>query len=69
LVLSPGHARNAGGGLAAAGHVALALKTIDEAITTSQRDDESWWIVELLRTKAELIWRVEGAPASPSLTV
>jgi hypothetical protein len=49
--------------------VAQALKTIDNAITKSQRDDEGWWIAELLRTKAELIWRVEGAHASPLLTV
>ena len=69
LSLSAGHARNAGGRLAAAGHVAQAPKTIDKAITTSLRDDESWWIAELLRSKAELIWRVEGAHASPSLRV
>lgn len=40
----------------------------DEAIN-NPRDDESWWITELLRTNAELICRVDGAAASPSLTV
>ena len=51
-----------------AGHVAQGPKMIDEAIN-NPRDDESWWIAELLRTNAELICRVDGAAASPSLTV
>lgn len=40
----------------------------DEAIN-NPRDDESWWITELLRTNAERICRVDGAAASQSLTV
>src|SRR5262249_36195725 len=42
-------------GLAAAGHVAQALATIDEALAKSERDEERWWIAELLRVKGELI--------------
>src|SRR5262249_31620224 len=51
-------------GLAAAGHVAQALATIDETLTKSERDEERWWIAELLRIKAELILLTEGADAA-----
>jgi predicted ATPase len=51
-------------GLAAAGHVGLALATIDEALTKSERDEERWWIAELLRIKAELIVSTESANAA-----
>ena len=50
-------------GLAAAGHVAQALATIDEALTKSERDEERWWIAELLRIKAE-VKLSEGADAA-----
>jgi predicted ATPase/DNA-binding SARP family transcriptional activator len=53
-------------GLAAAGHVAQALATIDEALAKSERDEERWWIAELLRIKAELIVLAEGADAAPT---
>jgi predicted ATPase len=53
-------------GLAAAGHVAQALATIDEALAKSERDEERWWIAELLRIKAELILLAEGADAAPT---
>ena len=52
-------------GLAAAGHVAQALATIDETLAKSERDEERWWIAELLRIKAELILLPEGADAAP----
>jgi predicted ATPase len=42
-------------GLAAAGHVAQALATLDEALTKSEHAEQRWWIAELLRIKAELI--------------
>jgi len=52
-------------GLAAAGHVAQALATIEEALSKSEHDEERWWIAELLRIKAELILLAEGADAVP----
>ena len=53
-------------GLAAAGHVAQALATIDEALTKSEHDEERWWIAELLRIKAELILSAESADSAPT---
>lgn len=53
-------------GLAAAGHLAQALATIDETLNKSERDQERWWIAELLRIKAELILSQEGADAAPT---
>jgi predicted ATPase len=53
-------------GLAQAGYVAQALLTIDEALTRSERDEERWWMAELLRIKAELILLAEGADAAPA---
>jgi predicted ATPase len=53
-------------GLAGAGHVAQALATVDEALTRSERDEERWWIAELLRIKAELTLLAEGADATPT---
>jgi predicted ATPase len=53
-------------GLAGAGHVAQALATVDEALTRSERDEERWWIAELLRIKADLILLAEGAGAAPA---
>jgi len=52
-------------GLAAAGYVAQALATLDEALTKSEHDEQRWWIAELLRIKAELILLAEGADAAP----
>jgi predicted ATPase len=54
-------------GLARAGHVAQALATVDEALTRSERDEERWWIAELLRIKAELILLADGADAAPTV--
>src|SRR5262245_3861862 len=51
-------------GLAAAGHVAQALATIDETLTKSERDEERWWFAELLRIKAEVMLSGEGAAAA-----
>ena len=53
-------------GLAGGGHVAQALATIDEALAKSNRDDERWWIAELLRIKAGLILLAEDADAAPT---
>ena len=50
-------------GLAGVGQVAQALETIDEALAKSERDEECWWIAELLRIKAELIL-LEGGPGA-----
>jgi len=52
--------------LAAAGHVAQALETIDEALAKCERDEERWWIAELLRIKADLILLAKGANAGPT---
>jgi len=51
-------------GLAQAGYVAQALATIDEALAKCERDEERWWIAELLRIKAEVKWSAEGADAA-----
>jgi len=56
-------------GLAAAGHVAQALATIDEALTKSEHDEERWWIAELLRIKAELILLAADADAAQTAEV
>src|SRR5262249_28267331 len=53
-------------GLAAAGHVPKALATIDEALGKSERDEERWWIAELLRIKAEVILVADGSEAVPT---
>src|SRR5262249_10540152 len=53
-------------GLAAAGHVPQALATIDEALNKSERDDERWWIAELLRIKAEVILVADRSDAVPT---
>jgi predicted ATPase/DNA-binding SARP family transcriptional activator len=52
--------------LAGAGHVGQALATIDEALAKCERDEERWWIAELLRIKAELILLAKGADAGPT---
>jgi predicted ATPase/DNA-binding winged helix-turn-helix (wHTH) protein len=50
-------------GLRQAGEVADGLRTIDEAIERSERDDERWCISDLLRVKADLVL-AQGAPGS-----
>jgi predicted ATPase len=52
-------------GLAGVGQVAPALATIDEALTKSERDEERWWISELVRIKAEVL-RLAGGPGAAS---
>jgi hypothetical protein len=54
-------------GQAAAGHIAEARATIDQALTKSERDEERWWIAELLRIKAEMISLAEGLEAAPTV--
>ena len=51
-------------GLAAAGQITQAFATIDEALGKSERDEERWWIAELLRIKAELILLAADADAA-----
>jgi predicted ATPase/DNA-binding SARP family transcriptional activator len=51
-------------GLTGAGHIAQALATIDEALAKCERDEEHWWIAELLRIKAEVKLSAEGADAA-----
>jgi len=51
-------------GLAQAGYVAQALVTIDEALTKSERDEERWWIAELLRIKVEVMLSADGSDAA-----
>jgi len=51
-------------GLTEAGHVAQALATIDEALAKCERDEERWWIAELLRIKAQVMLSAEGADAA-----
>ena len=53
-------------GLTEAGHVAQALATIDEALAKCERNEERWWIAELLRIKAEVMLLAEGADAAPA---
>jgi predicted ATPase len=43
------------------GRAAEGLSTIDEALARSERNEERWYVAELLRIKGELILR-EGAP-------
>src|SRR5262249_50022069 len=49
-----------------AGHVPQALATIDEALGKSERDEERWWIAELLRIKAEVILVADRSDAVPT---
>lgn len=49
-------------GLRLAGRVAEGLRTIDDAIAISERDEELWCIAELLRIKGELL-EAEGGIA------
>jgi hypothetical protein len=46
------------------GQIAQAFATIDEALGKSERDEERWWIAELLRIKAELILLAADADAA-----
>jgi predicted ATPase len=48
-------------GLGGVGAVNQALVTIDEALGKSERDEERWWIGELLRLKAELLLLAGGS--------
>jgi predicted ATPase len=48
-------------GLAGLGQLTEAFATIDEAIARSERDEERWYVAELLRIKGEFILR-SGAP-------
>jgi predicted ATPase len=53
-------------GLAGVGQVAQALATIDEALAKSERDEELWWIADLVRIKAELVLVLRGPDAAPA---
>jgi predicted ATPase len=47
-------------GLAGIGQPNDALETIEEALGKCERDEERWWIAELLRIKAELLLSSRG---------
>jgi len=50
-------------GLARADLLTPALVTVEEALAKCERDEERWWIAELLRIKAEVVRRAEGPAA------
>jgi predicted ATPase/DNA-binding winged helix-turn-helix (wHTH) protein len=53
-------------GLAGVGHVTDGIAAIDEALARSERDEERWYVPELLRVKGELVlW--EDAPDAASI--
>ena len=49
--------------LSASGRVEQALSTIDDALTRSDRNEELWYMPELLRLKGELVLRAGGPTA------
>jgi len=53
-------------GLAGVGHVTEGIAAIDEALARSERDEERWYVPELLRVKGELVLR-EDAPDAASI--
>ncbi|HTB50005.1 MAG TPA: hypothetical protein VK701_03435, partial [Solirubrobacteraceae bacterium] len=53
-------------GLAGVGHVTEGIAAIDEALARSERDEERWYVPELLRVKGELVLR-EDAPDATSV--
>jgi predicted ATPase/DNA-binding winged helix-turn-helix (wHTH) protein len=52
-------------GLAGVGQVAEAIATIDEALARSERNEERWYVPELLRVRGELILREDAPDATP----
>ena len=53
-------------GLAGVGQVTEGIATIDEALARSERNEERWYVPELLRVKGELVLR-EDAPDATSV--
>src|ERR1700730_18089741 len=53
-------------GLAGVGHVTEGIAAIDEALARSERNEERWYVPELLRVKGELVLR-EDAPDATSV--
>jgi predicted ATPase len=53
-------------GLAGVGQVTEGIAAIDEALARSERDEERWYVPELLRVKGELVLR-EDAPDAASI--
>jgi predicted ATPase len=53
-------------GLAGVGHVTDGIAAIEEALARSERDEERWYVPELLRVKGELVLR-EDAPDAASI--
>jgi predicted ATPase len=53
-------------GLAGVGHVTQGIAAIDDALARSERDEERWYVPELLRVKGELVLR-EDAPDATSV--
>jgi predicted ATPase len=52
--------------LAGVRHVTEGIAAIDEALARSERDEERWYVPELLRVKGELVLR-EDAPDATSV--
>jgi predicted ATPase/DNA-binding winged helix-turn-helix (wHTH) protein len=52
-------------GLAGVGHVTEGIAAIDEALVRSERDEERWYVPELLRVKGELVLREDAPDATP----
>src|SRR5439155_4000524 len=51
-------------GLAGSGQVSEGIVAIDEALARSERDEERWYLAELLRIKGELILSAGGPDAA-----
>jgi predicted ATPase/DNA-binding winged helix-turn-helix (wHTH) protein len=52
-------------GLADVGHVTEGIAAVDEALARSERDEERWYVPELLRVKGELVLREDEPDATP----
>jgi hypothetical protein len=52
-------------GLAGVGQVTEGIAAIDEALARSERDEERWYVPELLRVKGELVLREDAPDATP----
>ena len=53
-------------GLAGLGRLSEAHATIEEAIERSNREEERWWLAELLRIKGELLLKEATAQPFPA---
>jgi predicted ATPase len=51
--------------LAGVGQVTEGIAAVDEALARSERDEERWYVPELLRVKGELVLREDAPDATP----